>query len=649
MEKFQKFPNTTGQFVKVQDHSKLDSTSSTSDETKLDVALKHAVERVDYNSNTQSLAFSGSTFSKQILVIGTDGNQYLIPAFLWEKPSAPTVVVLNYDRNPSSGYTKTVTNTNQAMTIKIAKSGDGKIFYKIDNGTETAFPSNGQLTVTPDMRSHCQTKVVTIYEKYAGQVSDETTVTLNYWRKLDLTLTYTPDSTNGENGGTAHSTMYYSPSGMVIASTNQSIAGDTREPVWTNDQGTNENRMIFYTDISANAYGFQASLDDSSADANDGWETSDKKFSKALQIRHLHIPVATAVNPQINNVSGDAKGKYEPYKNLVISATESRNTNGSAVTLSTSYQIVYSHNIFNPGSNQINVNVINEAINATHTRIYGDVTVTGRIDALVPETINGTDYYWAGQAFSDVVTECRHLPKPSIEQDLPSTPNESGNWVSGVKFTMSAPDHLVDSDGETAVSENIVYTSGSSTTEREYTAPIILSGDSYITQTVAKNTFKAKRKVATWITSEQVSAPSESVVYDKPEVYYGVWNASELGYIKTNNKFPDFFVNPLDDDKIKTALGKSVVKRYNLEKATSTSEPLLFAGNKKKLDNGIGHIVAYPSSWGEITYIDNGAIPYSDFNTKTITLKGVNYRVYYKANVNGGQAEEGISFYFNKQ
>ena len=155
--------------------------------------------------------------------------------------------------------------------------------------------------------------------------------------------------------------------------------------------------------------------------------------------------------------------------------------------------------------------------------------------------------------------------------------------------------------------------------------------------------------MATWIASDQVSAPNSDVVYDKPEVYYGVWNASELGYTKTNNKFPDFFANPLDANKIETALGNSVVKRYNREKTTSASEPLLFASDKIKLNNGIGHIVAYPSSWGEIIYIDNGALEYTDFNNTTITLKGVDYKVYYKANVNGGQAEEGISFYFNKQ
>lgn len=647
MEKFQKFPNTTGQFVKVQDHSKLDDNSATADETKLDVALEHAVTRVDYNKNTQSLAFNGTTFAKQILVKGTDNKDYLIPAFLWEKPNAPKVTVLNYDNFSSSGYTRTITNTNQAMTIKITGQGDGKVYYKINDGTEAAFPTSKQKDIVPDMASYCQTITVTLYEKYAGQVSDEVTIVLNYWRKLALSLSYTPNSTNGDNGGTAHSTMYYSPSGMVIATTNQ-IAGDTRVPTWNNEQGNGTNKMMFYTDTPAETYWFQASIDNSSADANDGWVTSDKTYAKALQIRHLHIPVATAENPQINNVSGDANGIYEPHKNLVIAAEESHNTNGGTVALSTSYQISYSNNIYSPGSNQINVNVINEAINAAHTRIYGDVMVTGRIDALAPEHINGTDYYWSGQAFNDLSIQCRHLPKPSIKQDLLSSPNKSGNWVNGVKFTMTAPNYLVDSNGTTPVSENIVYTSGSSSTEYAYSSPIVISGDSYVTKTVAKDTIKAKRKVATWITSDQASAPTNNVVYDKPEVYYGAYDAKKLGF----SVFENTSIT-LTDSQVKSALSQSTVFKYNIEYNPSTPTNVLDFVHMDNveaipLESGVGHIVAYPKSWPQTTEFSNGVTKYVGiFNVIEINLKGLDYRVYYRSDLNASHLSENISFLFS--
>jgi hypothetical protein len=667
MEKFQKFPNTTGQFVKVQDHSKITSQSD-KDDTMLDTALQNAVARVDYNGDPRALSFNASTYAQQVFVLGTDGNKYLIPAFALAKPKKPTVTVSNgsYVGNitendmdgdgnidTASGWTKTVTDKSQEQRIKITaiSNGPGTVYFKRGkDGQETQMPSAG-LYPEPSMRVHHETIDYIIYTKYAGEVSDNVYVKVKYDRKLAITFTYTPNRTN-ESGSIEHSPMYYSPSGMVIAHTNQMLGDDEGEVTWTNSQGrtfvrNNEafgtDYMIFYQDTNGSDYWFEAKKSD--------WEPSVRTTGDDLRIRHLHIPTVFTKRPEpnINVLNGDTEGIYEPYKSLIVKdETGSKNANGDDVAVQVDYKITYANNILNPRSynetefGQITKTFTNEPISelsyTNHRYVCGDCSISGNVHANAETVENEGTFAWKGQTFILNGIQCRHLPKPNIAYNEVATPlvpdDSSGGWIYGYKFTMSKNSTAIKDEARQRVNDSILYNKDNNPYE-VYSTDVVYSGDSYSAQTIAQNSIKAKVQADNWITSEETKSPNTNLTYDKPQVHYGVWKAQDLG-ITTS-----FGSISLTNDQIKSAL--TMTNNVSVYDITPGEKIVIANGAKASSYNlvwgyGQGPIVAFPASWGKVNIaggnITNGTSgSYSDFNEATVELKGITYNVYYKTNI----------------
>ena len=679
MEKFQKFPNTTGQFVKVQDHSKI-SSKSDKDDTMLDAALQNAVTRVDVNTDKRNLSFNASTYAQQVCVIGTDGNRYLIPAFVLAKPNKPTVTVSNGSYtgivtendmdgdgsiDTASGWTKVVTSKDDAqrVTITAVSNGPGTVYYKKGkSGQEIQMPSGG-IKPEPSMAVHHETIDYIIYTKYAGEVSDKVYVKIKYTRKLAITFTYTPNRTN-ESGSIEHSPMYYSPSGMVIAHTNQMLGNDNGEVKWKNSQNRTFVRdnemlwtdyMIFFQDTNGSDYWFEATKGD--VQGNDGWEPSDRTSGDDLLIRHLHIPTVFTKRPEpsINNLNGDTTGIYEPYKSLIVKdETGSKNANGDNVTVYVDYKISYAspNNILNPRSynetefGQVSKLFTNEPISelsyTNHRYICGDCSISGNVHASDETVENEGTFAWKGQTFVLNGIQCRHLPKPNITYSSLTTPSvaqdHSGGWTYGYKFTMSKNSTTIKDEARQSVNDSILYHRNNEQ-DTVYSTDVVYSGDSYSEQTIAQNSIKAKVQADTWITSEETKSPSTNLTYDKPQVHYGVWKAHDLGITEANNDFTS--ITNLTENQIKSALTMSDnVSVYNI---TPGGKIVISNGAKASSYNlmwsyGQGPIVAFPESWGQVNIaggnITNGTSgSYSDFKEDTVTLKGIRYRVYYKTNI----------------
>ena len=152
MERIQKFPKTIGDFVKVKDFSKLNNASDTENATELNDALQHAVERVDVNKSQASLTISAAALPKQIVVQGTDGNTYLVPAMLWEKPNKPTVTVSTNDGvtptkvtvSGRDSYTRVSTSTNGKFSVTVRNNAAGGTlkYTREDGGSPVTIQNN---------------------------------------------------------------------------------------------------------------------------------------------------------------------------------------------------------------------------------------------------------------------------------------------------------------------------------------------------------------------------------------------------------------------------------------------------------------------------------------------------------------------------
>ena len=644
MERIQKYPKTIGDFVDAKDFSNMDNSSSATNSTTLNTVLKHAVERVDVNRASTSLNINASTLSKQIKVTGTDGNEYLIPAMLWQKPKKPTI-------NCSDTIICTSKDDKLNVTITNNNSGGGTIYYTL-NGNNPEVGKSGTKTgtsfsVIPTFNEEVESVTIKAMVVYAGLSSEIVSKNVTLKRKLKITLSYAP-SNPGE--GTA---MYYSPSGTVIATSNQSLSTTDHSPlVWVNSKQEGDNDMTFYEDTQGgNGGNIWFEVSQNGTGANDGWIPADRVYGQNLLIRHLHPLTISAISPNINaNVNAGDNGRYEPYKRLSMSAEKNKNLQGEDITTWVSYKVIYNGNIINPNTNQISdsqsrFNRIND-FTSQSILIYGDCNVSGITSAVTENTPDGVKF-WKGQTASKDFT-CRHLKAPSVthtavegSHSLTNTITNSGEWASAITFTMSKT-NVKETVNGSAVGGDIYYTTNSTNptiTSSKYTTPVLISPSSAGENSVIKESVRAIHACDTWITSDITKKPSTAVTYNRPYVYLRTYNKSMLN----GSSVDAFFGNSANHATIRGILNGSNNAQLHILKTENSGQPLLFETRKAKGDfstdaNAItvnydansGTIFAYPKSWGQVTSILSGQIPYqSAFSSVEIQINGVAYYVYY--------------------
>ena len=641
MERIQKYPKTIGDFVDAKDYSNLDNSSSSANTTTLNTVLKHAVERVDVNKTTTSLNINASTLSKQIQVIGTDGNMYLVPAMLWQKPKKPTI-------NCSDSIICTSKDDKLNVTITNNNSGGGTVYYTLNGDNPVAGGSTTRtgtsFSITPTFNEEIETVTIKAMVVYAGLSSDIISKTVSLKRKLKITLSYSP-SNPGE--GTA---MYYSPSGTVIATSNQSLSTTDHRPLtWVNSKQEGNNDMTFYEDTQGGNNGniwFEVSQNGTGA--NDGWLPADRVYGQNLLIRHLYPLSIAALSPDIN--TGDS-GRYEPYKRLTITAGKNKNLQGQDITTYVSYKVVYNGNILNPNNNQASdtqsrFNSIDD-FTSQSILIYGDCNVSGITSAVTENTPDGVKY-WKGQTASENFV-CRHLKAPNVtyqavadSHTLTNTRTDSGEWASAVTFTMTKTN--VKEADNTTVGGEIHYTTNSTNptpSSSKYDTSVPISPSTTGENSITKESVRAIHTCDTWITSDVTKKPSSTVTFNRPHVYLGTYNKSALN----GSNIDTFFNNSANQTAIRGILNNSNNAQLHILKTDNSGQPLLFETRKAKgefsstndtnaitvnYDANSGTIFAYPKSWGRVSTILSGQIPYqSAFSSVEMQINSVAYYVYY--------------------
>lgn len=663
MERIQKFPKTIGDFVKVKDFSKLNNASDTENATELNDALQHAVERVDVNKSQASLTISAAALPKQIVVQGTDGNTYLVPAMLWEKPNKPTVTVSTNDGvtptkvtvSGRDSYTRVSTSTNGKFSVTVRNNAAGGTLKYTREGSASpvTIQNNTVVLFTPSMNVHTEKVVLHFYVEYTGKKSDETVIELNFKRKLKLSFVYSP-SNPGEG-----TDMYFSPFGTVTAKTNQA-SGDSKVPTWTNSKSTGTNSMTFYTDTPHTDYWFKASIPDTNASANDGWEDSDAETGEDLLIRHLHYLTITTTKPSISGISS-LDDKYQPYLNYRFATTANKDLNGNDIVTSVTYKITYNNNIQNKNTNlsdahnQNDISPTKQPISYWDTAKYvnGNSVISGHTSAPDETAPDGRTYSWKGQVASKTI-ECRNLMKPTVTyasiadtHNGDSSASTNNPWADGVKFTATATTQK-DENG-TTLTNTLYYDNPKDSNNGitlPYSSPFTISGNTGGEQTITKDTVLVQQQKATWTPSEVAKAPTADVKYNRPHVYYGLWQRSNTTLTASdseNSTKVEQFFNGLNAQGLTQILETSNVGKYHIVK-TSGTQPLLFKDKKVSYEPHVSApIVAYPSSWGRMGTVSNGSVDYLDYSEVTITMRGVSYNVIYKNNLKGG-VTEGINF-----
>ena len=183
MDKIQKYPKTIGDYVKVKDYSKenssvvSDQANASANTTELNEALKNAVERVD---SVGAMTVSDSSLKQAIKIIGTDGKEYLVKAMLWDKPAQPTIKA---DFVPKGGTRKTTVTSGACVSVEDAfkvtishTNGGGKIYYTTGTTVEgTATPTtsstqySSEITFHPNLATERQDIVIKAIVNYTAQ------------------------------------------------------------------------------------------------------------------------------------------------------------------------------------------------------------------------------------------------------------------------------------------------------------------------------------------------------------------------------------------------------------------------------------------------------------------------------------------------
>lgn len=629
MDKIQKYPKTIGDYVKVKDYSKenssvaSDQANASANTTELNEALKNAVERVD---SVGAMTVSDSSLKQAIKIIGTDGKEYLVKAMLWDKPTQPTIKA---DFVPKEGTRKTTVTSGACVSVEDAfkvtithTNGGGKIYYTTGTTVEgTATPTtsstqySSEITFHPNLATERQDIVIKAIVNYTGQNSDVRVATLSFYRKIKLTLAYSPsnvaDTTTPGMGG--HSPMYFSAYGTVTASTN-----GANSPTWTNSKGGNTNSMTFYEDTPG-TYWFKAT--------ESGWLDSDITYGVPLEIRHLRLFSIYEQSPGIN--SGN-DGAYEPYKRFGVTVSgTTTDTNGNQVNPTLHYKITYS----NPSRTDV-----------TSTMELGITrSVSGNCIVSAWTTASGESGYpdWQGQS-ADKDIACRNLPAPTItyartgdsHQNGSSVSGNTNQWASGMTFTVAGT-ALKDSDNSTAVALGLYYSSGNSANvNTQYGGSFTISfGNSATGGTIQANSVKAQRRVSGWTDSPIATAPSSNQVISKPHVYVGTYSYDDGNNGQTAKNYSAAQIDAIFTGWKNGGTLSSVVTNpssmnyVHAEKSTISeiyNFPLTFVTGLN------APLIAYPKAWGEVKTITDGQQDYTKtYNKIECNIGGLTYYVYY--------------------